>query len=138
MKRVIEITHQNVQTEADRLAWNRIGFEEGFNAVKQAVRELSLEEKVELLTDVFIKEVSLAHLSKKREFLLKLGHKTWVDSDELYEYAKITYTDIEDVEWKIDHHDFHSYEVDMRNGTVTLMNDTGLQVREAQRKGTAK
>lgn len=138
MNRKIEITQQNVQTEAERLAWNRVGFEGGFEAAKDSVRCLSLEEKIELLTEVFIKDLTLAHIKKKRDFLLRLGHKTWVDSTELYEFAKITYTNMEDVEWQIDPHDFYSVEVDMRNANIEMMNTTGLTVREEQRKGNIK
>jgi len=137
-KRRIEITQHNITSEATRLVWNRIGFDGGMDTIKEDVRDLSLDEKVTLLTDVFINEMALAHMNKKRDFLLNIGHKTWVDGDELYEIAKATYTDMDDVEWKIDHHHFYSIEIDRRNGEITQMNSTGLKVREAQRKGTAK
>jgi len=77
---------------AEKEAWKRAGFKDP-DAVKEAVRNLSLEKKIEMLTEIHIDEMAEMHFQEKQEFLLKLGHKTWVDADESFEYAKRVYTD---------------------------------------------
>ena len=75
---------------ADEEAWKRSGFKNE-EAVEDAVRNLPLEKKVEMLTEIHMKEMAEMHFNEKQEFLLSLGHKTWVDGEESYEYAKKVY-----------------------------------------------
>lgn len=100
MNRIGQIS---IGAHVDKLAWKRSGFKDR-KALEDAVRDLPLEKKVEMLVEINMKAMAKMLFKEKQEFLLNLGHKTWVDGDELYEYAKRVYTD---KEWKIDRHNFH-------------------------------
>ena len=88
---------------AEKEAWKRSGFKDA-GAVKDAVRNLPLEKKIELLVELNIDDLAELHFNEKQEFLLKLGHKTWVDGDESYEYAKRVYTDKDNL---VERNNFH-------------------------------
>lgn len=119
-KRKGEITGVTCRGWTIDVAWERAGFKNR-DALYEAVRNLPIEEKVELLTNIFISDMAKQHFEKKGIFLRRLGHKTWVDSEDIYEYAKITYTDSDDVEWKIDPRDFSSYFIDSRTLDCEIM-----------------
>jgi hypothetical protein len=75
---------------AEGLAWKRSGFKNR-ESLEQVVRDLPIEQKVEMLTELYIKEMSDMLFEEKQDFLLSLGKKTWVDAEESYQYAKKTY-----------------------------------------------
>jgi len=75
---------------AEPLAWKRAGFKNR-ESIEQAVRDLPLEAKVEMLTEIHMQEMANKLFDEKQEFLLSLGKKTWVDAEESYEYAKKIY-----------------------------------------------
>lgn len=116
--------------------WKRLGFKNIQN-VRDSVRKLPLEDKVEMLTELFMRELTIMHVNRKKEFLLSLGHKTWVDSEEIYEEAKRTYTDSDDVTWVIDKH-MQSYELDKSLWGPAILNAAGLKQLEDKRKGKKK
>ena len=119
----------SVGAYADKLAWKRSGFTNR-TALEQAVRDLPLEKKVEMLTEINMHGMAEMLFEEKQEFLLNLGHKTWVDGDELYEYAKGVYTG---KEWKIDRHDFHP--ICVFDGTHTSQMNTHVMAKlEKKRK----
>lgn len=122
------ISQRDISTHVDALAWNRSGFKDG-EALKQAVRELSLEEKVEMLVEANLADLSEMLWNRKQEFLLNLGHKTWVDGDEAYEIAKRTY---KDEQWEIDRAYFHP--VCVFSGTHTSQMNTHVIDRLTEKR----
>lgn len=84
MSRVIG--QREVSDFSDKLAWKRSGFTDR-EALEQAVRDLPIEKKVEMLTELNIGEMSRVLFNEKQNFLLNLGHKTWVDGEEIHEHA---------------------------------------------------
>lgn len=88
---------------AEPLAWKRSGFKDRAT-LENAVRDLPLKKKMEMLTEIHMREMAEILFEEKQEFLLSLGKKTWVDADESYRYAKKTY---KDKQWDIDEYNFH-------------------------------
>jgi len=86
---------------SEKLAWKRVGFK-NFDDIKQQVRDMSIEEKIELLTELYIDDMARNHFTKKTEFLRKLGKKTWVEREEIINYAKETF-----ISSNIDEYRFH-------------------------------
>lgn len=121
----------SIGDHVDKLAWKRSGFKDR-KALEDAVRDLPLEKKVEMLTEINMSEMAKILFEEKQEFLLSIGHKTWVDGDELYEYAKRVYTD---KQWKIDRHDFHP--VCVFSGSHTNQMNT-IVMERLQKKRKAK
>jgi len=93
------------------LAWKRAGFENA-EAVYEHVRSLPLEEKIDLLVELNMRNLAKLCFKRKGKFLRKLGQKTWVDSDEVLDHIKKTYTGTEDTDWVIHDHNFYGYWVD--------------------------
>lgn len=112
------IGQQNVEAYASELAWKRAGFKD-YAALRQAVRDLPLEKKVEMLVDLSIHRLAANLFEEKQEFLLSLGKKTWVDGDELYEHAKATFTA---PEWRIDRHNFQPVAVVINSANCVDLN----------------
>ena len=96
---------------AEPIAWKRVGFKDK-DDVKQKVRELPIEEKVDMLVELHIEKLAKKHFRKKVEFLQALGHKTWVDDQEVLEYIKETFKSNERTEWVIRPGDFHGKHID--------------------------
>lgn len=132
MKRSIEITHRECEDWAYELAWKRAGFT-NYNKLKQAVRELPLEEKVDLILEALMNECAIELFNRKGEFLRKLGHKTWVDGDEIFEHARETFPSSDDCEFKVDRHDFYPVEIDS-DLTFTQLNALGIAARKKETK----
>ncbi len=88
---------------AEPLARKRSGFKNR-ESLEQAVRDLPLEAKVEMLVELNIKELADKLFEEKQDFLLSLGKKTWVDAEESYQYAKKTY---KGSDYQIDKTNFH-------------------------------
>jgi hypothetical protein len=87
---------------AEKLAWKRSGYKSR-ESLEQAVRDLPLEQKVEMLIELNMREIADMLFEEKQDFLLSLGKKTWVDAEESYEYAKKAY---KGKEYRIDERDF--------------------------------
>jgi hypothetical protein len=83
-----EISHTFTQP----LAWKRSGFKNR-ETLEQAVRDLPIEKQVAMLVELKMSELAPMLWQEKQTFLLNLGHKTWVDGEEMYKYATDTYTD---------------------------------------------
>jgi hypothetical protein len=116
---------------AEREAWKRSGFK-NFEAVKDAVRNLPLEKKIEMLTEIHIEEMAEIHFEEKQEFLLKLGHKTWVDGDESYEYAKRVYgSDKDNI---IERNNFQPVIVN-KGRYVNIVNNSHMEKLKEKREG---
>ena len=88
---------------AEPLARKRSGFKSR-DALEQTVRDLPIEQKVEMLTELYIKEMADMLFEEKQDFLLGLGKKTWVDAEESYEYAKKTY---KGSDYRVEKNNFH-------------------------------
>lgn len=88
---------------AEPLARKRSGFKDR-ESLEQAVRDLPIEQKVEMLVELNIKELADMLFDEKQEFLLSLGKKTWVDAEESYEYAKKTY---KGSDYQVERNNFH-------------------------------
>ena len=88
---------------AEPLARKRSGYKNR-EALEQAVRNLPIEQKVEMLTELYMKEMADMLFEEKQEFLLRLGKKTWVDAEESYEYAKKTY---KGRDYQVERNNFH-------------------------------
>lgn len=132
-QRNTRIAHRNVSDYADRLAWKRCGFKNR-DDLKQTVRALPLEKQVEMLVEANIDDLAEMLFYEKQEFLLGLGHKTWVDAEEVYTYAKDTF---KGPEWTIDKNNFHS--VRIVNGTHSeYMNSLDVQIHREKREGKGK
>ncbi len=134
VKRKIEITQREVEQWAYELAWKRAGFE-NYDKLKQTVRALSTEEKIDLMVEAFLPELCEEFFNKKGKFLRTLGHKTWVDSDEIFEHAVNTYMSGDDVEFRIDRLDFYPVEID-EDLKFTQLNVIGMnrRLKETKRK----
>jgi hypothetical protein len=87
---------------AEPLAWKRSGFKDRAS-LEQAVRDLPIEQKIEMLTELYIKEMSDMLFEEKQDFLLNLGKKTWVDAEESHKYAKGVY---KGDDYSVDIHNF--------------------------------
>ncbi len=87
---------------AEALAWKRSGFKNR-ESLEQAVRDLPLEQKVEMLVELQMREMADMLFEEKQDFLLSLGKKTWVDAEESYQYAKKIY---KGKDYRVDEHDF--------------------------------
>ena len=113
-RRKIEITERNCEDWIFEKAWERSGFENK-ETLYEEIRGLSVEEKVELLSEVFINDMAKVYFTKKGEFMRKLGKKTWVDSNEAYEHAlsvyDVNYKDNE-IDWQIDRISFYPHHID--------------------------
>lgn len=114
VKRSIRITGGNCNIKAEEMSWKKTGFK-NFNDIKEKVRDMPLEERVNLLTEIFIDDMAKKHFSRKMEFLRKLGKQTWVEEDEIYEWAKKIYTDLEETEFEIDKLYFDSTFINPQN-----------------------
>lgn len=130
------ITQRDVNWSfADELAWKRSGFKNR-ESLEQAVRDLPLEKKVEMLVELNMSGInpndSLATMlfEEKQEFLLSLGKKTWVDANESYEYAKETY---KDDKWSIDKRDFQPMCVFSGTHTNQMNSHVMSKVREKRK-----
>jgi hypothetical protein len=88
---------------AEPLARKRSGFKDR-ESLEQAVRDLPIEQKVEMLVELNIKELADMLFEEKQEFLLSLGKKTWVDAEESYEYAKKIY---KGEDYQVERNNFH-------------------------------
>ena len=110
----IKITGQECSSKAEKMYWKKTGFK-NFNDVKEKVRNLSLEEKIDLLTEIFIDKVARKHFSKKMEFCRKLGKQTWVEDDEIYNWAKKIYIDLDETHFEIDKRFFNSTFINPQN-----------------------
>ena len=87
---------------AENLAWKRSGFKNR-ESLEQAVRDLPIEQKVEMLVELNMQELADKLFEEKQDFLLSLGKKTWVDAEESYQYAKKMY---KDKDYDVDEHNF--------------------------------
>lgn len=129
------IGQRDIMSHMEEIAWKRSGFKNR-KALEDAVRDLSLEEKVELLTELNMSGATPNGMAtmlfeKKQKFLLGIGQKTWVDSNESYEYAKKTFASDE---WKIDKLDFHP--ICVFSGThVSQMNSYAMERMTKARNG---
>jgi len=124
------ICQSDISLHVDKVAWKRSGFKDR-KALEDAVRDLSLEKKIEMLTEIQMREMTELFFDEKQEFLLKLGHKTWIDGKELYEYAKDTY---KDDKWKIDECNFHPVCV-MSGSHIAQMNTFVMKRLKGKREG---
>lgn len=87
--------------EAEKRAWKKTGFADRDDLL-QKTRELPLEKKMELLSELFIKEIAALHFKKKVEFLEGLnGGPLIVSKEEMLEYLH-KYFSSED--WEINEH----------------------------------
>ncbi len=84
MSRVIG--QREVGSYTDKLAWKRSGFTDR-EALEQAVRDLSLEKKVDMLVKLNMVQLAPMLFNEKQNFLLSLGHKTWIDGEEIHAHA---------------------------------------------------
>ena len=99
-KEFYELEHWVADVWAEKLAWKRAGFK-SFDDVKQKVKDLPIEEKIELLTELNIDEMARKYFTKKNEFLRKLGQKTWIEREEILDHIKDTYKGDSRTEWII-------------------------------------
>lgn len=107
VKRSIRITSVECNNDAEKMSWKKTGFK-NLDDVKEKVRNMTSEEKIDLLTEIFIDDMAQKHFSRKTEFLRRLGKQTWVEAEEIYEWAKKIYTDLDETEFKIDELSFNS------------------------------
>lgn len=134
-KRRIDVSTATLSHWISETAWKRAGFADGREAVYDAVYNLSIEERVDLLTEKFIYDLAVLHFGKKNEFLRKLGHKTWVDADEVIEYAKETFQDTGKIEWNIQEYTIQPHYVDPKTMSVDILNAYTLNELRKQQKG---
>lgn len=107
---------------AEPLARKRSGYKNR-EALEQAVRDLPIEQKIEMLTEIHMKEMADMLFEEKQEFLLSLGKKTWVDAEESYEYAKKMY---KGSDYQVERNNFHP--VYVVNGSY--LNQANIPVME--------
>jgi hypothetical protein len=100
-KRTIEVTTYTLANEIEDMCWKKTGFKDA-DAIRDKVRSLSLEERVNMLTEIFIDELATRHLEDKYRFIEGLGGSPAVTEQELKDYVAATYIDDDEVEWRID------------------------------------
>lgn len=89
----------DLEIPTKEMAWKKIGFE-NVAALKQRVRELPPERRLELLTEYFINEISKAYLRDRIHFMESIGQTTTVSREEILEYAARVYPSFEvDTTW---------------------------------------
>jgi hypothetical protein len=94
----------DLQGVANEMAWKKSGFVDS-NALKDHVRSLPLEDRLDLLTEYFIDDISKVYLGRKQAFLENLGQSVCVTKDEVLEYAARVYPSFEvDTAWMEDHY----------------------------------
>ena len=85
-----EVTWQDLKGAAEKMAWKKSGFEDR-EALKEHVRSLSLEERLDLLTEHFIEDISKVYLQRRQAFMENLGQSICVSKEEILEYAARVY-----------------------------------------------
>jgi hypothetical protein len=113
------------------LAWKRSGFKDR-EALEQAVRDLPIEKQVAMLVEIKMPELATMLWNEKQNFLLNLGHKTWVDGYEMHKYAVDTYTD---KEWIINDVICFQPEAVVSGVSVRQINGTHVDRLREQRNG---
>lgn len=98
------ITWQDLERSAKEMAWKKTGFENAA-ALKDFVRELPLEERLDLLTEYLIDDLSKIYLKRRLDFMEALGQRICVSKEEILEYAERVYPNFEiDTMWIEDHY----------------------------------
>lgn len=125
------IGHREVSTYTEELAWKRSGFKDR-HALEQAVRDLPLEKKIDMLVELKMNELAPMHWKEKQNFLLNLGHKTWVDGEEIHEHAVEIFGN---GDWIINDVICFQPEAVLSGSYVGQINGTHAQQLREQRKG---
>lgn len=93
------VTWDDLRYVAEEMAWKKTGFEDR-EALKEHVRSLPLEERLDLLTEHLIDDIAKIYLQRRMDFIEGLGQTTCVTREELLEYAARVYPNYEvDTAW---------------------------------------
>lgn len=96
-----EIGWAQAKGEAERRAWARTGFKNREH-VRESARNLPMEEKLEILAEIFAEEIAKRHFERRVEFQEKLGKDMVVPYQEMVNWMMETYKGDEKTEWIID------------------------------------
>ena len=96
-----EVGWQEAKAVAEERAWERTGFKNSAH-VRESARALPLEEKLEILAEIFAEEIAKRHFERRVEFQEKLGKDMVVHADEMIQWLHDTFKDKHDTTWRID------------------------------------
>lgn len=85
-----EITWQDLEGPTKEMAWKKSGFKDR-DTLLNHVRSLPLEERLDLLTEHFIEDISKVYLQRRQDFMENLGQSVCVSREEILEYAARVY-----------------------------------------------
>ena len=133
MKHVIEINGYTLKNNIEEMCWKKAGFKD-YRTLMNAVRDLPLEERVNMLTELFLVDLAKMHVRNRTEFIEGLGGHPGVRKEEILEWAKSVYEETDTTEWRFDIS--CDYFVDPTNLTVEWYNQEGRAewLKEQRRK----
>ena len=85
-----EITWEDLKRPTEEMAWKKSGFADR-DTLLNHVRSLPLEERLDLLTEHFIEDISKVYLQRRQDFMENLGQSICVSREEILEYAARVY-----------------------------------------------
>lgn len=100
-KRRYDVGWDAAKSKAEELAWERTGFK-GPDHVKESARSLPIEEKLEILAEIFADEIARRHFERRVEFQEKLGKNMVVGAQEMIDWLYHTFKGDDEVEWRIE------------------------------------
>ncbi len=101
MKNRIELNGHTLRSNIEEMAWKKAGFKNRIE-VLNAVRNLPAEERLEMLTEMFLTDLAQMYMSRRIEFIEKLGGHPGVTKEEIIAWARENYRDTDTTEWYFD------------------------------------
>lgn len=133
MKNVIEVSGYTLKSNIDEMCWKKAGFKDRRDLLN-TVRNLPAEERLEMLTEMYLEELAKIYLTRKTEFVESLGGHPGIKKEEILEWARSEYKDTDKTEWRFDV--ACDYYVDPSRLQVEWYNREGRQewLKEQRRK----
>lgn len=85
-----EVTWDDLKDPTREMAWKKSGFQDR-DTLLDHVRLLPLEDRIDLLTEHFLVDMSKVYLQRRQEFMENLGQSICVSREEILEYAARVY-----------------------------------------------
>jgi hypothetical protein len=101
MKNVITLNDYTLKSNIEEMCWKKVGFKD-YKSVYNAIRDLPLEERVNMLTEMFLPELAKMYMRDRTEFVEQLGGHPGVKREEIVEWARETYQDTDTTEWRFE------------------------------------
>jgi hypothetical protein len=101
MKNIIEVNGYTLKKDIEEMCWKKAGFKD-YRALMNAVRDLPLEERVNMLTELFLTDLAKMHVRNRTEFIEELGGHPGIKREEIVEWAKGVFKETETTEWRFE------------------------------------